>query len=374
MGYAGDMCIRHGRRCSRVGRDPLLCTGRALDELPFVLEQGLEVAVVPGDRRGSPGTLETTRDRVLSVAGTEAVLPAQAHLLNRSTLRLGSHVLAGIARAVSLAEGVTTGDECNCLLVIHGHASKGLADVACRGQRIRVAVGAFGIDVDQAHLNGTKRILELAVTGVAAVFEPGSLRAPVRDVIGLPGINASASEAEHLQAHGFHGNVSGEQEEICPGDLLAVLLLDRPEQSTCLVEVDVVGPAVQGCEAMHARSAAATAVSGAVGAGAVPCHANEEGTVVAVVSGPPLLGVGHDGSDVCLELGVVQRVELLGVIEIITKGARRRRIDLQQLQVELIGPPVVIGGSGDGLPGAATGHRALCLCRHVSLLLIVVLI
>jgi len=55
--------------------------------------------------------------------------------------------------------------------------AKGLSDVPGRGHRIRVAVRPLRVDVDQAHLHGSERILELAVAGMALVFEPDLLGA-----------------------------------------------------------------------------------------------------------------------------------------------------------------------------------------------------
>jgi hypothetical protein len=74
-----------------------------------------------------------------------------------------------IARAVAFAEGVAAGDQRDGLLVVHGHAGEGLADVAAGGDRIRVAVRAFRVHVDQAHLHGGERVFEIPVAGVAAL-------------------------------------------------------------------------------------------------------------------------------------------------------------------------------------------------------------
>ena len=71
------------------------------------------------------------------------------------------------AGAVGLAEGVAAGDQRDGLLVVHRHAAEGLADVAGRRDRIGVAVRAFRVDVDQAHLHGGERILEVAAVDVA---------------------------------------------------------------------------------------------------------------------------------------------------------------------------------------------------------------
>jgi hypothetical protein len=89
--------------------------------------------------------------------------------------------------------------------------------------------------------------------------------------------------------------------QVGPGELAAVLLLDGPEQAPGLVEVGVVGPAVERREALGAGAAAAAAVGGAVGAGGVPGHADEEPAVVAVVGRPPVLRVGHQGVEVLLD-------------------------------------------------------------------------
>ena len=70
---------------------------------------------------------------------------------------------------MSLAEGVSAGDEGNGLLVIHRHAREGLPNIDCRGDWIRLAVGSFRIHIDQAHLNRAERILELTVAAVALV-------------------------------------------------------------------------------------------------------------------------------------------------------------------------------------------------------------
>src|SRR5207244_3646331 len=80
---------------------------------------------------------------------------------------------------------------------------------------------------------------------------------PPEDLIGFPDVGPPEAEAERLESHLFHGHVAGEDQEIGPGDLAAVLLLDRPEQAARLVEARVVGPAVEGGEALRAFAAAA---------------------------------------------------------------------------------------------------------------------
>ena len=98
--------------------------------------------------------------------------------------------------------------------------------------------------------------------------------------------------------------------------LLAVFLLDRPQQATRLVEIGVVRPAVERREALLARARAAAAVGDAIGARAVPGHADEEAAVVAEIGRPPVLRIGHHGMKI-LDDGVeVEALEFLGIIKI----------------------------------------------------------
>ena len=157
-----------------------------------------------------------------------------------------------LAGAVGLAESVAAGDQRDGLLVVHRHALEGLADVPRRGDRIRLAVRPFRIDVDEAHLHGAERILKLAVAAVALVLEPLAFGTPVDVLVGLPGVLAPAAETERLEAHRLEGDVAGENHEVGPGDFPAVFLLDRPQQPARLVEVPVVRPAVERREALLA--------------------------------------------------------------------------------------------------------------------------
>ena len=254
--------VRVGHGALRLGvlGCPLLRTGRALRQLPLVPEQVLEVAVVPADRVVGPRTLQPAGDRVATLAGPEAALPAESLLLDAGTLGLATHVLVGVGGAVGLAERVAAGDERDRLLVVHRHPLERLTDVAGRRHRIRVAVRALRIDVDQTHLHGAERIRQLAVAAVALILEPHPLRTPVDVLLGRPDVLTAAAEAERLEAHRLQGAVPGEDQQVGPRDLAAVLLLDRPQQPAGLVEVDVVGPAVErgealcaGCRRRHGR-------------------------------------------------------------------------------------------------------------------------
>ena len=90
----------------------------------------------------------------------------------------------------------------------------------------------------------------------------------------------------------------------------------------------------------------------AVGAGAVPGHPNEERAVMAVIGRPPVLRVRHQGMQV-LDHGVqIKAFELIGVIKRFTHRVGLRGMLVQDVQLELIRPPV--GGRR-----RATGHGLL---------------
>src|SRR5205085_2338511 len=146
--------------------------------------------------------------------------------------------------------------------------------------------------------------------------EPGGLPAPVHVLIRLPRIRTPAGEAERFKAHRLEGDIAREDHQIGPRNLPSILLLDRPEEPARLIETDIVGPTVQRCEALLTASTAAAAITGAIGAGAVPGHADEERSVVAKVCRPPLLRVRHQRGEILLQGCVIERLELLCVVEV----------------------------------------------------------
>ena len=226
---------------SRAFRLPLLRAGRALRQLPFVLEQVLEEVVAPLRRRLRPGDFRAAGDGVGAEAGAVLALPAEALILDGAAFRLRADQRR-IAGAVGLAEGVAAGNQRDGLLVVHRHAEERLADVLGRRDRVRIAVRPFRIDVDQAHLHRAERLRKLAFAAVAFVAEPRALGTPV-ELFRLPDVGAAAGETERLEAHRLERDVAGENHQVGPGDFPAVLLLDRPQQPARLVEVGVVRPA-----------------------------------------------------------------------------------------------------------------------------------
>ena len=120
---------------------------------------------------------------------------------------------------------VTSGDQCDGLLVVHRHAAKGLANVLRGEEWVRVAVRTFGVDVDEAHLHRAQGIGEFAVTAIALVAQPGGLGSPVRALFGLPDVHSSPSESERREPHRLQSAVAREDHQVRPRDPLSGQLL-----------------------------------------------------------------------------------------------------------------------------------------------------
>ena len=64
---------------------------------------------------------------------------------------------------------------------------------------------------------------------------------------------------------------------------------------------------------------AATTISTAIGAGTVPGHSNEQGSVMSPIGRPPILRLSHQGIKIPFQGLEIKLVEFLGVIEVITQ-------------------------------------------------------
>jgi hypothetical protein len=95
-------------------------------------------------------------------------------------------------------------------------------------------------------------------------------------------------------------------------------------------------------EALAAGAGATTPIGDAVCAGRVPRHPHEEGAVVSVVGGPPVLRIGHDRFDIGLEFVDVDGRHRGGVIEIGIHRIVLGGVLHQHLEIDLVGPPVAV--------------------------------
>src|SRR5262249_18818056 len=153
----------------------------------------------PLRRRLCPGDLRAAGDGVGAQAGPVFALPAEALILDGAGFRLRADQRR-IAGAVGLAEAVAAGNQRDGFLIVHRHGEERFADVFRSRSRIRVAVGPGRVDVNETHLHGAERVLQLAFAAVALIAEPRSLRTPV-ELFRLPDIGPTAAKAERLEAH-----------------------------------------------------------------------------------------------------------------------------------------------------------------------------
>ncbi len=258
-----------------------------------------------------------------------------------------------------LADGVAAGGQGHGFLVIHGHAGEGVAHVACGLERIGRAVDAFGIHVNQAHQHGGKRVLQVALAGVAAACaaalgEPLLFGAPVDVLLGMPDVFAAEAEAEGLEAHRLVGHGAGQDHQVGPADPVAVFLLDRPEQAARLVEVGVVRPGTDRREALVAGAGTAAAIRDAIGARGVPGQADHQAAVVAPVGRPPVLAVGHQCLEVLLERLDIEFLEFFAIVEVSPHRVGLGVVLVQDVEVQRLGPPV----------HARHGHRSYAAMHH----------
>ena len=348
---------------------PLFGAGRAGDQLPFVLEQHLQIAGVPFCRIRLPGALNAAADGIAAFAAAETAFPAEPLFLYAGGLWFRTYQ-SGVTGTVALAEGVPTCNQRDCLFIVHAHSREGLANVTAGSNWIRIAVRTFRVHVDQPHLYGGKGVFEITFAGVAtsglfAGGKPFMLSTPVDVFLWFPDVLASSGKAEGPEAHGLQSAVAGEDHKVGPGDLSAVFLLYGPEQTARLVEIHVVGPAVQGCKALIAGTRPSAAVTHAVGTRAVPGHPDEESSIMAVIRRPPFLRVGHQRIEILLQCLQVEFAEFLRVVEGFAHGIAHVRVLMKDPEVELIRPPVPVRGAhtGSGASGSPR-YRTSVLCTH----------
>jgi DNA mismatch repair protein MutL len=112
------------------------------------------------------------------------------------------------------------------------------------------------------------------------------------------------------------------------------------------------GQLLSGAKRLRAGAGAAAAVVDAVGAGAVPGHADEERAVVAVVGRPPVLRRRHHLLDVLLQGIEIDGLELGRVVEVHAHRIARGRVLVEHLQVQLVGPPTITSRTREAAAGA----------------------
>ena len=156
----------------------------------------------------------------------------------------------------------------------------------------------------------------------------------------MPDVGAAKGKAIAFQTHGFIGDGASQDHQVGPGDLVAVFLLDRPEQATGLIEADIVGPAVERCKALVAGAATAAPIGQTVGPSGMPGHADHQAAIVTPICRPPVLAIGHQGMEVFLDGLMIECLDFFAIVKV-----RSHRIGLgvmlmQDVKLEGIGPPI----------------------------------
>src|SRR6185436_17038292 len=96
------------------------------------------------------------------------------------------------------------------------------------------------------------------------------------------------------KTHSCQRYISRKNHQISPGYFVAIFLFDRPEQPAGLIEAYIIRPTVQRGKTLLPGSRATTAIVHTVSAGDMPCHTNEQATIMAKVCRPPVLRIGHE--------------------------------------------------------------------------------
>ena len=262
---------------------------------------------------------------------------------------------------------MAAGSERHRLLVVHRHAGKCLAHLGRRLQGIGLGVHALRINIDEAHLHGGQRVLHRrrrvdVRVALVARRQPNFLGAPVDILLGMPDIGAAEPESESLQAHRFIGDIAGQDDQVGPAELVAVLLLDRPEQTARLVQAHIVWPGVQRRETLVARAAAAATIGDAIRSGSVPGHADHQPAVMTPVRRPPWLAVGHQRVQVLLQRADVELLDLLAIVEVTAHRIGLGVVLMQDVEVERVRPPIHVRLVDEG--HAPMHHRAFAGGRH----------
>ncbi len=321
---------------------PLVRSSRRLGLLPLISEQKVEIAHVPFDWIGGPSAFDAGRYGEICLALHVRVQPAEALGFNRRAFRCRAKG-AGIAVAMCLADRVAAAGERGSFLVIHCHAGKGFADFKCGLRRIERALDTLRIDVDEAHLHSRKRILQrvrLGVVVIAVAAQPFLFGAPIGVDFGMPDVRAAKGEAVGFQAHGFIRNRARQDDQVGPGNLVAVFLFDRPQQAAGLVEVAIVRPGIERSEADIARTATAATVGQTVGTCRVPGKADHQAAIMAIVGRPPFLIFRHQGGQVFLQRCEVERLDLLAIVKVFAERVRLGVVLVQDVEVQRIRPPI----------------------------------
>ena len=169
----------------------------------------MKIRMVPtiGGRR--PGPFEAAGDGIGPVALATRIHPSKSLGVQLLAFRVGAQG-GGVTVTVGLAHGMAAGRKSHGFFVVHGHPRKGGSDILGRAQRIGLTVHAFGVHVNETHLDGGQRIRQrIAIHGVGVtVFgQPFLLATPIHVLFGMPNVFATTCKTKGFETHGFVGHV-----------------------------------------------------------------------------------------------------------------------------------------------------------------------
>ena len=172
--------VGHGVRAGAVLRASTGGRRRGSWSAPTRSRRGSRRSCCPVRRRGGPDDLEAAGDRVAALAGAVARSSSPGPAPRAGRPRARGRRCSGSAAPWVLPKvwpPAISATVSSSFIAIRAKVSRmSRAD----GERVGIAVGAFRVDVDQAHLHGGERVLELAVAGVARRRRASRPRGPSR--------------------------------------------------------------------------------------------------------------------------------------------------------------------------------------------------
>ncbi len=280
---------------------------------PVVFVQVLKEVVAPLGRRLGPDHFQTGGNGVSTKTAAVRAGPAQALRFKQATFWINPH-MGRFPCPMGFPQRMPPGDQRDGLFIVHPHVAEGGADRRRRRQWFTAGVWPFRVHVDQPHLGGANGAFRQAFW--MAMLKPGFFVTPVNVQIRFPHVFTSRTKAKGSKAGILQRDVTGKNKQVGPGDFLPIFLLDWPQQTTRLIEADVIRPGVERRETLLTTTRTATPVYGAIGTGAVPRHTDEQTGVTAPVCRPPRLGVRQQGFQIAFQSRVIKFAKFFAVVEV----------------------------------------------------------
>ena len=221
---------------------------------------------------------------------------------------------------MGFAQRMTAANQRHGFFVVHPHVAEGGTNRCRRGKRVAAMIRPLRVHIDKSHLGRTQR--GFCQFFRVAVRQPGFFVAPVHIQIRFPYVFTTSTKAKGTEAGVFQRHVTREDKQVGPGNFLAILLLNRPQQTAGFIQTHVVRPGVQWCKTLLSATCATASIYGAIGPCAVPCHADKQTGIRPPISRPPRLRFGHEGSEIPFQGRIVEFAKFFAVIEIFTQWVR----------------------------------------------------